>query len=124
VEGEDFTLVGSRSGANAVAVWMILQTHGPYAWYEKVLVLQNRTTWLKAQLEALGVQSFRHPHSNIVTIPADRVGADAAREFGLVPDKHKAPAWYKVVVMEHVTIDKMLPLVQVIGARLRAAVPS
>ncbi|GAB5518593.1 MAG: pyridoxal-dependent decarboxylase [Rhodothermales bacterium] len=114
VEGEDFTLVGSRSGANAVAVWMILQTHGPYEWYEKVLVLQNRTAWLKAQLDELGAYSFRHPHSNIITIQADQIGAEAALEFGLVPDNHHAPAWYKVVVMEHVTIDKLLPLLEVV----------
>ena len=29
VEGEDFTLIGSRSGANAIAVWMILSVNGP-----------------------------------------------------------------------------------------------
>ncbi len=28
VEGEDFTLIGSRSGANAIAVWMILSKNG------------------------------------------------------------------------------------------------
>jgi len=29
VEGEDCTLIGSRSGANAIAIWMILSTYGP-----------------------------------------------------------------------------------------------
>ena len=28
VKGLDATLVGSRSGANAIAVWMILKSHG------------------------------------------------------------------------------------------------
>ena len=36
VEGMDLTLCGSRSGANAVAVFMILFTYGPYGWYEKI----------------------------------------------------------------------------------------
>jgi len=29
VEGEDCALIGSRSGANAIAIWMILSTYGP-----------------------------------------------------------------------------------------------
>ncbi len=32
VEGEDCTLIGSRSGANAVAIWMILTKNGPFGW--------------------------------------------------------------------------------------------
>ena len=35
MEGGDFTLIGSRSGTNAIAVWMILSKNGPYGWYEK-----------------------------------------------------------------------------------------
>ncbi|MDA9564057.1 pyridoxal-dependent decarboxylase, partial [Flavobacteriales bacterium] len=38
VEGEDFTLIGSRSGANAIAVWMILSKNGPYGWQEKIFI--------------------------------------------------------------------------------------
>ena len=41
VEGDDFTLIGSRSGSNAVAVWMILMTNGPYGWQEKSLFYKN-----------------------------------------------------------------------------------
>jgi tyrosine decarboxylase/aspartate 1-decarboxylase len=42
VEGEDFTLIGSRSGANAVAVWMILVKNGYFGWQEKIYILQKR----------------------------------------------------------------------------------
>jgi tyrosine decarboxylase / aspartate 1-decarboxylase len=73
VEGEDYTLIGSRSGANAVAVWMILVTSGPFGWQEKVFILQKRTQWLCEQLEQRKVVFYRHPNSNIVTIRAEYV---------------------------------------------------
>ncbi|MGG7036855.1 MAG: pyridoxal phosphate-dependent decarboxylase family protein, partial [Flavobacterium sp.] len=46
VEGMDLTLCGSRSGTNAVAVWMILFAYGPNGWFEKGSVLQMRTQFL------------------------------------------------------------------------------
>lgn len=112
VEGEDFTLIGSRSGANAVAVWMILSTYGPHGWFEKILVLQRRTDWLCAELNKLGIEFYRNPNANIVTIKAAFLQTDIAKKFGLVPDNHHAPNWYKVVVMDHVSIDKLSKLIQ------------
>ena len=35
VEGQDFTLIGSRSGANAIAIWMILMNYGPHGWLDR-----------------------------------------------------------------------------------------
>ena len=55
VEGMDLTLCGSRSGANAVAVWMILFTYGPHGWHEKVSVLQMRTQFLCDELDKLNI---------------------------------------------------------------------
>lgn len=107
VEGEDFTMIGSRSGANAIAVWMILSTYGPFGWFEKVLILQNRTEWLTKQLTKLGIQYFRHPASNIVAIRSSCINSTIAIQHGLVPDNHISPNWYKVVIMEHVTIEKL-----------------
>ncbi|MEM9260831.1 MAG: aspartate aminotransferase family protein, partial [Bacteroidota bacterium] len=112
VAGEDFTLIGSRSGANAVAVWMILVNSGPYGWREKIFILQQRAEWLSEQLTERGIAFFRHPQSNIITIQASFVPPDVAAKYHLVPDDHHAPAWYKVVIMEHVTIEKLLPLVE------------
>lgn len=112
VEGEDFTLIGSRSGANAVAVWMILMKNGPYGWDEKVFILQKRTQWVCDRLSELGVQFYRHPGSNIVTIRSEFIKPEVAREFGLVPDNHASPKWYKIVIMEHVTIEKLTPLIE------------
>src|SRR5690606_15394966 len=105
VEGEDYTIIGSRSGANAVSVWMILMTYGYFGWQEKITVLLSRTNWLCHELDNLNIAYYRHPKSNIVTIKAQFLNPDLAHEFGLVPDNHKQPNWYKIVVMEHVTIE-------------------
>jgi glutamate/tyrosine decarboxylase-like PLP-dependent enzyme len=112
VAGEDCTLIGSRSGANAVSIWMILMKYGPYGWQEKIFILQKRTDWICQSLDELGVGYYRHPHSNIITMKAKHITAELAAEFGLIPDRHDSPKWYKIVVMEHVTIEKVLPLIE------------
>jgi len=112
VKGLDATLVGSRSGANAIAVWMILNTYGPHGWYEKIQVLLLRTDWVCRQLDEISVRYFRNPFSNIVTIYADDIASDLAHRFGLVPDSHHEPNWFKIVVMDHVTVDKLEPFIQ------------
>ncbi len=112
VEGEDCTMIGSRSGANAVAIWMILSKNGPHGWFEKVYVLQRRTLWICEQLDRLEVPYYRHPKSNIVTMRASHITKELAQTYGLVPDKHDNPSWYKIVVMDHVTLEKLTPLMQ------------
>jgi len=112
VAGEDCTLIGSRSGANAVSVWMILVKNGPFGWQEKIFILQHRTEWLCKQLNELNIEYCRFPKSNIVTIKSKSITKKIAEEFGLVPDNHKKPNWYKIVVMDHVTIDKLMFLVE------------
>ena len=115
VAGEDCTLIGSRSGANAISVWMILVKNGPFGWQEKIFILQHRTEWLCKQLKELSIQFCRFPKSNIVTIKSEFVSEEIAKEFGLVPDNHKNPSWYKIVVMDHVTIDKLILLLEKLG---------
>lgn len=112
VAGEDFTLIGSRSGANAIAVWMILVKNGPFGWHEKVFILQKRTQWLCDRLAEMNIEYFRDPRSNIVTIKKEFVTEEIAVRFGLVPDNHHHPKWLKVVVMDHVTVDKLGLLVE------------
>ncbi|MDX1408836.1 MAG: pyridoxal-dependent decarboxylase, partial [Saprospiraceae bacterium] len=111
IEGEDSTLIGSRSGANAVAIWMILMKNGPFGWKEKIFILQKRTDWLCEQLDALDVQYYRHPGANLVTIRKEHMLPQIAHDFGLVPDDHHDPHWYKIVVMEHVLLENMIPLI-------------
>ena len=117
VEGEDFTLIGSRSGANAIAVWMILVKNGPYGWQEKVFILQKRTEWMCTQLSQLNIGYYRHAKSNIITIKSKFIAKETASSFGLVPDNHSSPEWYKIVIMEHVTIEKLSLLVADIKAK-------
>ncbi len=112
VEGEDCTLIGSRSGANAVAIWIILSKNGPFGWQEKIFILQKRTDWMCEQLDDLSIQYYRHPRSNIITIRANCISKKLAESFGLVTDNHHKPAWYKIVIMEHVTIERLMPLVE------------
>ena len=108
VEGEDCTLIGSRSGANAIAVWMILVANGPFGWKEKIFILQKRTKWMCDQLRKLNTDFFHEPGSNIITIRNKHVKAELARKYGLVPDNHHNPSWYKIVVMEHVIVEKLI----------------
>jgi tyrosine decarboxylase/aspartate 1-decarboxylase len=108
IEGMDLTLCGSRSGSNAVAVWMILFTYGPYGWSEKVQVLQSRTQWLCDQLDQLKVAYFRDPFMNIVTIQSQYIEESLVKKFDLVPQKHNGDnSWYKIVIMDHVEVDHL-----------------
>ncbi|WP_188050223.1 aminotransferase class I/II-fold pyridoxal phosphate-dependent enzyme [Flavobacterium sp. GP15] len=120
VEGMDLTICGSRSGANAVAVWMILFTYGPFGWCEKIRVLQMRTEWLCEQLEALNVHYFREPFMNIVTIEAQNITADLVRKFDLVPQKHDGNnQWYKIVIMDHVEVDHLFTFITALKTTLQ-----
>lgn len=112
VEGEDYTLIGSRSGANAVAVWMILNTSGPFGWQEKIFILQKRTKWFVNQLKEKKCEYYRNEYANIITVRSKHVSSETAKQFGLVPDNHQHPHWYKIVIMDHVTIEKLIPLVE------------
>ena len=114
VEGEDCTLIGSRSGANAIAVWMILAKNGPFGWQEKIFILQKRTDWMCDELNQLNIDFYRNEHSNIITIRSSFLTETIAQEFGLVPDNHHNPNWHKIVIMEHVTIEKLSPLIDAI----------
>lgn len=112
VQGDDFTMIGSRSGANAIAIWMILLTYGPYGMREKIYILSKRGDWFTHKLDEIGIQYFRSKDSNIITMKSDNINRDTAQKYGLVPDTHQNPSWYKVVIMEHVTIEKLAPLIE------------
>lgn len=108
VHGMDITLSGSRSGANAIAVWMILASYGPFGYLEKINKLLYRTDWCCKELDLLGVNYFRQEGMNIIALPAGSIPAYIAEQFGLVPDDHEGPAsWYKIVVMDHVELEQL-----------------
>lgn len=111
VKGKDYTLIGSRSGANAIAVWMIMRTYGSEGWKMKIKKLLEKTNRLCEQLDHKGIAYFRNPAMNIVTIKAEHIDPKTAQQFLLVPDNHENPNWYKIVIMEHVTqglLDRFL----------------
>jgi len=120
IKGMDLTLCGSRSGANAVAVWMILFTYGPHGWYEKISILQMRASWLCAQLDKLGVRYFREKFMNIVTLEAQFIPEELAVKYNLVPQKHaEGNPWYKIVVMDHVEVDDLKAFTDELEAYLK-----
>lgn len=108
VHGKDYTICGSRSGANAVAVWMILVAYGSEGGKAFVKNLVQRTDIFCKELAAKGVRYFRDPYMNVVAIRAEHVEPGTAEKWLLVPDTHEGkPEWWKVVVMDHVS-DKAL----------------
>lgn len=108
VEGMDLTLCGSRSGANAIAVWMILFTYGPHKWFEKISVLQMRTQFLCNELDKLEIEYFREPYMNIVTIHSEFIPKEIAEKYDLVPETHNNEnKWYKIVLMNHVEVQHL-----------------
>lgn len=112
VHGKDYTLCGSRSGASAVAVWMILQAYGSEGGIRFVKGLLERTDRLCAGLTRLGISYFRAAGMNVVTMKAQQIPPAIAERFTLVPDSHEGtPRYVKAVVMDHVTeaaIDRFL----------------
>lgn len=111
VHGTDFTLCGSRSGANAVAVWMILMTHGSAGWTYTMQKLLDRTDNICDALDEMGIEYYRHPAMNIVAIKADYISDEIAHKYHLVADDYQNPKWWKVVIMMHVdkpVIDNFL----------------
>jgi len=117
VEGLDLTLCGSRSGSNAVAVWTIHHAHGPDGWQQKINVLQARTDAFCKALAAKGIEFFREPDMNIVTIRSGYVPKVVAKHFSLIPEIHGPEnSWYKIVVMEHVLPGHLKMLIDRIEA--------
>ncbi|MGZ5136119.1 MAG: pyridoxal phosphate-dependent decarboxylase family protein, partial [Flavitalea sp.] len=111
VKGKDYTLIGSRSGANAACVWMILNMHGSTGWTVKMNQLLDKTTTVCAALDEMGVEYYRNPYVNIIAIRSKYVSPELAEKFLLVPDNHDNPKWYKIVMMTHVkqgTLDNFL----------------
>ncbi|MDF1516904.1 MAG: pyridoxal-dependent decarboxylase [Lutibacter sp.] len=121
VDGMDLTMVGSRSGANAIAVWMILFSYGYYGWFEKISTLLLRTEWFCTQLDELNIAYYRNPFMNIVTIKSEFVPEHIAQKFGLVPETHEGGNnWYKVIMMSHVEIDDLSKFVEELKNSLKS----
>lgn len=114
VEGFDKTLIGSRSGALAVSMWMILSSYGSKEWDEFMGQLISKTDRLERGLKEKSIPYFREKGMNVITVPADSIPNKLFKEFYWVADNVKSPKFFKAVVMEHVTsnqIDEFLNLI-------------
>ncbi|MFD1551283.1 aspartate aminotransferase family protein [Putridiphycobacter roseus] len=111
VQGTDFTLCGSRSGANAVSMWMILMSHGSAGWQYQMERLIDRTDGICEKLDELNIPYYRNPYMNIVAMDAKYIPIEVAKKYHLVADDFNNPKWWKIVTMMHVkkhVIDKFL----------------
>ena len=103
VSGKDYTICGSRSGANAISIWMTLMTHGSMGWTVKMEHLLDKTASVCSKLDKLGIEYFREPKVNLITIKAQYISAQLARKYNLIPNtSDEQPQWWKIVVMQHV----------------------
>ncbi len=103
VSGKDYTISGSRSGANAVSLWMLLKSYGSVGWTVKMQKLLDKTTSLCHHLDKMGVKYYRNKNINIVTIKAEYISAELAKKYYLISDSSEEKAkWWKIVVMQHV----------------------
>jgi hypothetical protein len=82
----------------------------------KIHDLSVRADQFAAGLTDLGIAFFRSPQSNILTLHGNQVAPEIAQRFGLVPDNHHHPIWYKVVVMEHATTERLNALLRALKA--------
>ena len=103
VQGKDYTICGSRSGANAISVWMMLKTHGSDGLKVKMRNLADKASSLCKKLEKMGVDYYHNPHINIITIRGKFISPQLAKKYSLVPNVHDVvPGLYIIVVMDHV----------------------
>lgn len=120
VQGLDYTLCGSRNGAQAVSIWMILQIHGPEGWAENIKSLMDQADHLCKTLDDLSIPYFRNPHMNIITIKAGYIPEELCDRYRLVADTYEGKAkWWKVVVMPHTkgkVIDRFIEDVRAVMA--------
>lgn len=117
VPGTDYTICGSRNGANAISIWMILMIYGYEEWKSKMMEMIALTDYLTSALDGLGVSYFREPEMNIVTINANDVPEEVAMKYRLVADSYEhQPKWQKIVVMNHVKKDLIDAFIQSLTA--------
>lgn len=111
IKGLDSTFSGSRSGFQALMIWIILMAYGRAGWEAYVAQQMSLANWFEQQLQKGKHPYFRDPFSNIFAIAADCISLNDAFHLGLVPDNHQQPKWYKVILMPHVNKEALLDLI-------------
>jgi tyrosine decarboxylase / aspartate 1-decarboxylase len=106
IEGNDQTLCGSRSGANAVATWMILNIYGSKGLKNHMSQFIEKTDYICNVLDQVGIRYFRNKNMNLISIRSEDISDEICEKYTLVPNSHnEKPTWWKIVVMEHVNWD-------------------
>ncbi|MNS54784.1 Histidine decarboxylase [compost metagenome] len=121
IPGKDYTICGSRSGANAISIWMVLMTHGSAGWQYKMESLCDRASRICNKLDELGIKYFHNPFINIITIKNGYISRQLAEKYHLVADSYEFEAkWWKIVVMPHVKQGYIDSFLQEIEAERKA----
>ena len=106
IKGLDYTISGSRSGANAIAVWMILNAYGEDGIKNRMNLLIEKTEFLTKFLKELGVSFYRNNFMNIIAIRSEDIPRSICEKYGLEPDTYSGDVqWWKIVMMDHIRWD-------------------
>jgi len=105
IPGKDVTICGSRSGANTIAIWMMLQAYGSEEGEKFCKGLIELTDYLCLELDKLHVNHYRNKFMNVVAIDSKNFPKEIAEKYHLQADDHEDETkqkWWRLVVMEHV----------------------
>jgi glutamate/tyrosine decarboxylase-like PLP-dependent enzyme len=103
VAGKDHTIIGSRSGSNAIALWMLLRTLGSDGVRLMMEWILRRVHQLCEGLDSRGIGYFYEPGMNVIAIRHEDVTQGLKDNDALVPDDPENPRWWRTVVTDAVT---------------------
>ena len=66
-----------------------------------------RADWFELELKRRKIDYFREVNANIIVFPASSMAESITEKFGLVPDDHHKPNWFKIVIMDHVSVENL-----------------
>jgi tyrosine decarboxylase / aspartate 1-decarboxylase len=103
VAGKDHTIIGSRSGSNAIALWMLLRTLGSDGVRLMMERIARHVHQLCQTLDSTGVNYFYEPGMNVIAIRQEDVTKDLKDKYALVPDDPENPRWWRTLITDGVT---------------------
>ena len=88
-----------------------MMAFGPDAWKTHVQERIELAKWFEQELQKKETPYFRVSFSNIIAIRANCIPSEVASQFGLIPDDYTNPVWYKIILMPHVSKEKLIQLI-------------
>lgn len=97
----------SRDAVQSLKFWWLIQTIGYEGWFKQSRILSDRTDYFKQQLDNIGWPCWKNEYSN--TIFFKRPMPHIVKKYTLAQghDEHFGGDLAHVVVMQHVTIEKI-----------------